>query len=126
MLKKFCLRILRVAIMLFLSLCAIGLLVARPTFVTSVEDITESVLDVHKLQQHVIYLSESTFPRNSSHPEELDKASDYIKSELSKFTADVSFQNYTVGDVNYRNVVARFGRESESVIVIGAHYAMPI
>ncbi|WNO09531.1 M28 family peptidase [Teredinibacter sp. KSP-S5-2] len=107
-----------------LSVCSIGivLLISRPTYVFSVDDKTEEFIDLEKLKEHVLHLSTTFVPRNSSNLEDLNSASEYIKNKLSETTKNVTYQEYNVGDRRYRNVIASFGPETEEVTIVGAHY----
>ncbi len=114
--------VLRIAIMLAFCFVGIALFISRPTLVSSVEDQTEEFLNAASLKEHVIYFSETSVPRSSSNIESLNKASDYIKSQLEVFSKDVIFQEYEVDDHKYRNVIARFGPETDDITIVGAHY----
>lgn len=74
------------------------------------------------LKQHVKVLSVDFFPRNYQNLENLNKSADYIKKELAQYSSDVSEQTFVVNGKTYRNVVAKFGANTEELIVIGAHY----
>ncbi|MDY7224910.1 M28 family peptidase [Hyalangium rubrum] len=67
-------------------------------------------------------LSETFHPRDSLHPENLERAATYLSEHLSRAGGQVDSQTYRVGDTRYRNVIARFGPESAERLVIGAHY----
>jgi Zn-dependent M28 family amino/carboxypeptidase len=61
-------------------------------------------------------------PRDWSHPENLDRAAQYIANEFSGAGGRVNEQKFLVDSRNYRNVIASFGPESSERIVVGAHY----
>ena len=75
-----------------------------------------------RLEKHVRMLSEQFFPRDWTHPENLDRAAKYIHDELAQAGGRMSEQEYQVDSNTYRNVIASFGPESGERIVVGAHY----
>lgn len=78
--------------------------------------------DPARLERDVRALSETFAPRDWLHPENLDRAAEYLKTEFQSTGARVREQTYTVKDKTYRNVIARFGPEGGEPIVVGAHY----
>ncbi|MCS6926977.1 MAG: M28 family peptidase [Candidatus Binatia bacterium] len=80
------------------------------------------VVDPQRLEAHVRTLAERFFPRDATHPENLDRAAAYIHQAFVQAGARVSDQPYTVGTTTYRNVTALFGPETPERIVVGAHY----
>jgi Zn-dependent M28 family amino/carboxypeptidase len=111
----------RVTGLLAISLLVIWVVVARPSIV--IEDkAQQNPLLESELKQHVMFLSETIAPRDSEHPDNLQKAADYISTELRPYAIDVKPQVYTVGRAAYQNVIAAFGPDTKEVIVIGAHY----
>jgi Zn-dependent M28 family amino/carboxypeptidase len=74
-----------------------------------------------RLERHVRTLVTQFAPRDHEHIAQLNGASDYIHSELSKHTT-VRFQNFNANGKSYRNVIAQFGPDTQEMIVIGAHY----
>jgi Zn-dependent M28 family amino/carboxypeptidase len=79
-------------------------------------------VDPQRLEVHVRMLSETFFPRDAGHPENLDRAAAYIQYELGKTSGTVSEQPYTVNGNTYRNVSAQFGLDTRERIIVGAHY----
>jgi Zn-dependent M28 family amino/carboxypeptidase len=75
-----------------------------------------------KLRIHVETLVKNFYPRDYSNVANLNQTADYIRNQLVSATSDVSFQDYVVDAKTYRNVVAKFGPETDDIIVIGAHY----
>ncbi len=114
--------IMRIATILVILIGAVSLAITRPIYVSSVKDETDDFVEADNLVRHVRYLSEEAIPRSSKYPENLDKAAEYIKQELLSFTNEVSFQNYDVNNIGYKNVIASFGPDTDEVIVVGAHY----
>lgn len=119
MFKRIIVRTLTLTCITFLF---IFLLVARPLYVFQENDVTDDFVSAEKLKDHVIFLSETISPRDSEHPENLDKAADYIQEQLMLSSADVTFQNYSVDGQNYKNVIAQYGPANNESIIIGAHY----
>ncbi len=122
MVKNILKSIIRILLALIISLIAVGLFISRPTYVTQQINLAENNISIENLKKHVIFLSETAIPRSSQFSDNLNLTADYIKSELSGVSTDVAFQNYSVGNHQYKNVIAKFGQPSEEVIVIGAHY----
>ena len=95
-------------------------MIARPFSVSSpgeVHDINPAIL-----KEEVRKVSQDFYPRSSDHPETLWSLSQYIFDQFSNNSLNVEFQEYRAGKDSYRNVIAKFGTNSGSVIVIGAHY----
>ena len=109
-----------VAILLVL-LIALWLWVTQPLLSGATPN-GQRTVDPSRLQQHVHKLSVELGPRDESHTENLDRVAAYIKDEFSQTTAFVSEQAYRVQGKSYRNVIARFGPETEERIIVGAHY----
>jgi len=61
-------------------------------------------------------------PRDFRHPENLDRAADWIRAEFERAGAVVGFQSWETDGATYRNVTAHFGPETPERIVVGAHY----
>jgi len=78
--------------------------------------------DPDSLRRHVEFLCDDTFPRNSDHPEVLERAASYVAETMSGLGARVEEQRYRVGKPYYTNVVAAFGPEHDPAFIVGAHY----
>lgn len=83
---------------------------------------TDKQLDPDRLRTHVSMLSETFALRNSWNISNLDKTAAYISNHLKQAGGRLSEQVYEVDGSPYRNVIAMFGPETESRIVVGAHY----
>lgn len=116
---KFMLLVLVVSVVF---LIAMWFWVTQPELSSSATPSAERIVDPVRLQAHVRKLSVELGPRDESHIENLDRVAAYIKDEFSQTTSLVSEQPYRVQGRSYRNVIARFGPESEERIVVGAHY----
>lgn len=79
-------------------------------------------IDADRLRAHVVMLAETLAPRNAAHPDNLDRAAEYIRGQLEAAGAKVSWQDVEAGGRTYRNVVARLGPDTTERIVVGAHY----
>ncbi len=74
------------------------------------------------LQAHVEKLAVEFHPRSHKFVRNLDRAADYIGEQLRRAGADVSEQAFAVKGKTYRNIIAEFGPDTGSRIVVGAHY----
>jgi Peptidase family M28 len=80
------------------------------------------LVDPHRLEAHVRMLSETLTPRNAAHPNQLDRVASYVREEFGRAHATVVDQPFHVDGIPYRNVVARYGPETQECVVVGAHY----
>ncbi|MBI2103630.1 M28 family peptidase [Candidatus Woesebacteria bacterium] len=78
--------------------------------------------DPERLKTHVASLSEIDPPRNYENVASLQKAADYIKTELEKYCPEVDEQVFEVEKEQYRNIICLFGPKDELRVVVGAHY----
>lgn len=83
---------------------------------------TPGAVDPERLKAHVRALSETFHPRDSRHPENLERAAAYIEKALREAGGPVESQPYAVGGRTYRNLLTHFGPEGGERIVVGAHY----
>ena len=85
---------------------------------------TVSIVSVsaQRLEKHVRTLSESIFPRDYTHPVNLDRAAAYIRGEFEQTVGAVTEQPYDMDGHTYRNVIVSFGPDTKERIVVGAHY----
>ena len=90
------------------------ILSAQPSSVRSV--------DPARLEAHLRKLSVELSPRDIGHLGNLERAATYIEYEFKFMGASVSNQPYSVEGTSYRNVIARFGPDTNERIVVGAHY----
>ena len=86
------------------------------------ETMQASRVDPDRLRARVRDLTENIYPRDHRHPENLDLVAALIEEEFQRAGGRVSEQPFVVEGRNYRNVIARFGPETDERIVIGAHY----
>ncbi len=83
---------------------------------------TPPAVDAGRLQAHVRALSETLHPRDSEHPENLERAAHYLEVSLRGAGGRVASAPFEVHGERYRNVVASFGPDTAERIVVGAHY----
>jgi Zn-dependent M28 family amino/carboxypeptidase len=79
-------------------------------------------VDPAQLEAHVRHLSVDLFPRSFDRPRKIELAAQYIFNEFKAAGGAVSEQEVVVQEARYKNIVARFGPASGSVVVVGAHY----
>lgn len=124
---KFLKSIKRIFFLLFIVLCLLlgvmWILLARPSISEKKDSfVKNNLVNDSDLYQHVKALSVDYFPRDYKHPENLNASAEYIKDQFLQIGLDVTEQKYTVGDLEYKNIITNFGSENGSKIVIGAHY----
>jgi hypothetical protein len=78
--------------------------------------------DPGRLRRHVAFLTREVSPRDSDHPENLDRAAAYLREEFAASSARVTAPSFQIRGRTYRNVVTSFGPESGPLLVVGAHY----
>jgi len=75
-----------------------------------------------RLEQHVRTLSETCYPRDYTHRDNLDACADYILEHFGKAGARTLDDVFKVGPVPYRNIIGRFGPAEGPRVIVGAHY----
>jgi hypothetical protein len=78
--------------------------------------------DPDRLRRHVEFLTIQAAPRDSDHPESLDRAAAYIRDDFAWTRARVWDQVFQVRGRSFRNVIASFGPATGPLLVVGAHY----
>ncbi len=96
-------------------------LVTQP-WVAAGEDLLPLRADPARLRRHVEVLTNEVGPRDAAHPESLALAAEYLRSELTAAGAAAELQEFAVRGQDYRNVVARVGKATGPLVVVGAHY----
>jgi hypothetical protein len=114
--------ILRVLAGLIALLIIAWALITQPLFPCFSAHNKPPTVDPAKLETHVRMLAEQIFPRDGSHPENLDRAADYIRLILANPNGRITEQSYNVRGHIYRNIIASFGPETHERIIVGAHY----
>ncbi len=111
----------KIVVVVLLVLIAVVYAVVRPAFMSQTKS-QKITVDAVALERHVKYISEELSPRSHINIENLNATVDYIIQTMSEYTDGVEVQNYMVGDIEYKNIIARFGPATDELIVIGAHY----
>jgi hypothetical protein len=75
-----------------------------------------------RLKEHVKILAEEMFPRDSEHPQNLDRVASYISDRFVEAHGLVVRQPFIVNGKTYQNVIAGFGPQIGERIIVGAHY----
>src|SRR5262245_4786607 len=109
------------ALTLALLVLAFGIAVRQPNF-GRLPFPEGARADSELLRKHVEFLTTEAFPRSIGHPEQLDRAADYIAAAFSSSGARVAEQVYSAGPLKCRNIIARFGPASGRLFIVGAHY----
>ncbi len=116
-----------IVLLVIVGLGVVAAVVACMSFTQPVRGVTAPPAswqraDPERLQADVRILVNSFFPRDYTHPENLDQAAAYLGEQLGQAGAKVSEQSYEAAGRTYRNVIATFGPETDDRIVVGAHY----
>ncbi len=118
-------RIIKVMLLIlftFLILCMCLCFWVTQPLLSRTQPVTRVPVAPARLEAHVRALSNDFSPRDESHPENLDRAAAYIRAEFEAAAALVTEQPYNLYGSTYRNVIAQFGPETPSRIIVGAHY----
>ena len=98
----------------------IVLLVIQPVFDN--QETKPSLANSELLKNHVYQLSE-TIPQESDTGNRLELSAQYIYLQLLKYSKNISFQDYDVQGVMYRNIVVDIkGQNQCGLYVVGAHF----
>jgi Zn-dependent M28 family amino/carboxypeptidase len=113
-----------ILVALFLLVCVLGIVVSGPIVVTPPPLETGAEVSAERLERDVRELCGRFAPRDAAHPENLDRAADWIAGELESAGLEVSSQPYEIEGETYRNVIGvQRGSETDlPVLVVGAHY----
>lgn len=108
------------ASLIFVLIAAIVVVITQP-FVAPIPS-TPPRVDPSRLEAHVRHLSVDLYPRSFDQYRNIEMAAQYIFDEFKATGASVSIQNVTVQETTYKNIIARFGPEPGSLLIVGAHY----
>ncbi len=121
---KFLKRFLITVVLLFAGLYIWGKIYSiEPGLVTK-----PTIADTARIKTDLFYLTKECRFRNFQHPDQLNKAADYIKRQFAAVTDSVWFQNYSldssyaIDSSGFKNVVCSLGPRDAERIIIGAHY----
>lgn len=78
--------------------------------------------DAALVKNHLLALTDIPEFRNYKNVDQLDSIANYIKHDFSKYSDSVSFQEFKVEGIVYKNVIASFGTKNKERIIVGAHY----
>jgi Zn-dependent M28 family amino/carboxypeptidase len=78
--------------------------------------------DTVLIKNHLINITKTANFRNYQNLEQLNRIAKYIHADFSKYADKVSYQEFDVNGVIYKNVICSFGTENSKRIVVGAHY----
>jgi len=112
----------RILILLIIAFTGIWLFLARPMFSQDKDPSSEKMVNASKLKQHVEILSQDFAPRDYRHTATLDKVAAYIENHFKNDGVTVYDQPFDIDGSVYRNVIAEYGPQSDSIIIVGAHY----
>lgn len=98
-----------------------AVLVTQPTF-QELPFAGRERAEAARLRRHVEFLTVEAAPRDSDHPESLERAAAYIRKHFSRTGARVHDQVFAAQGGSWRNVIASFGPERGPLLVVGAHY----
>lgn len=107
---------------LTVALCLVWILLARPSISQEMVSVDVISVNAKRLYQHVKVLSLDYLPRNYCHPENLNASAAYIKNQFEEIGLDVTEQKFTVGGIEYKNVISSLGPQTGPKLIIGAHY----
>lgn len=79
-------------------------------------------VDPARLEQHVRRLAVECAPRDVAHPQNLARAAEFVRAELSARAGSAELQPFQVAGRTYHNVVCVFGPPEAERLVVGAHY----
>jgi hypothetical protein len=78
--------------------------------------------DYKVIESHLKAITKTDGYRNYQNTDVLNKVADYIHGVYANFCDTAYFQEYYVGEMQYKNVIGVINPEIEERIVIGAHY----
>ena len=69
--------------------------------------------DIERIQKHLTAITKTEGFRNFEDTVTLNKVANYIFTEFSQYADTTYYQTYTVNNVNYKNVICRFGTKQQ-------------
>ncbi len=111
-------------VFLFAVICCIcWLLLARPAFIVETQPRNGiSKVDQQALHRYVKALSVDYIPRDYVHPDKLNAAAAYIKTQFELIGLAVEEQKFRVRGNEYKNLIVELGPHTGPKIIVGAHY----
>ena len=108
------------------TVCGVsGCVVSQPlTAAAQISLPADLQISPQQLQTHVRVLSEDLLGRSFDQPQTLQKAADYIVTQLAQSGVTAERQRFEVDGHSYENLIARFGPADSkaALLVMGAHY----
>jgi Zn-dependent M28 family amino/carboxypeptidase len=117
--------VLGVGVILLLCWSLVGIVLTGPVVVRSPRFEFEPQPSPTRLRETVEKLCGEFSPRDHRHPENLDAAADWIAKQFNEAGLAVRFEEYSIGEIVYRNVIARrpgTDPRNSGTDIIGAHY----
>lgn len=102
--------------------CSLWFELTQPLFDRRNAHARQRLADPSRLRLVTTRLVDEYYPRDFTHPENLDRAARDISEEMRRAGAVVEEQAFSVEGKMYRNVSGTFGPASKQRIVLGAHY----
>lgn len=120
-------RVLGLAAIALVGACALGSSsglrwLAQPDVPAPAGVAPEPAVDPQTLRADVVKLTVGFPQRSHAHPEVLDDAARWIEGELREAGGRTKQQRFVVNGRSYANVIASFGADAGSRVVVGAHY----
>nr|WP_294858626.1 M28 family peptidase [uncultured Fluviicola sp.] len=81
-----------------------------------------SQADTVRIKDLLTILTKTPQPRNYQNIDQLNVCAKLISSNFKKYADTVFYQNYQIGSLTYKNVIARFNPQASRKLIIGAHY----
>ena len=114
--------ILKAAVRLLLMLLVVWLACSRPLISLPERKDRTVRISEDALRSHVHKLSAELVPRDWKHTENLKKVAEYIAGVFRETSDRVRMEPFSIDNKEYYNVVAEYGPETGSPVIIGAHY----
>jgi len=112
----------RIIVLMAMALAGMWLVFSRPMIAEHKKLKIPPMIGAPELKEYVQTLCFDFAPRDFQHPDNLFRAADYIREQFERSGAKVEEQAYEAQENQYKNVIAQYGPDSPSVIIIGAHY----
>jgi Zn-dependent M28 family amino/carboxypeptidase len=78
--------------------------------------------DTIRIKDLLTTLTKSPKARNHQNIDQLNLCAKFISTNFKEYADTVFYQNYQIGSLTYKNVVARFNPQAAKKLVVGAHY----
>ena len=92
------------------------------TLSDSASDNSKTTADTAIIKSHLTALTKTESFRTHNDVDQLDKTAEYIRSHFAQYTNTIFLQEYSANGQKYKNVIASFGTNNATRIIIGAHY----